>query len=48
MNKPIYAGMTTLDLSKLLMFNFHYGYVKKKWDKVSVVYTDTDSLVLEI
>ena len=48
MNKPIYAGMTTLDLSKLLMFNFHYGYVKKKWDKVSVLYTDTDSLVLEI
>ena len=30
MNKPIYAGMTTLDLSKLLMFNFQYGYVKKK------------------
>ena len=48
MNKPIYAGMTTLDLSKLLMFNFHYGYVKKKWNKVSVLYTDTDSLVLEI
>ena len=48
MNKPIFAGMTILDLSKLLMFNFHYGYVKKKWDRVSVLYTDTDSLVLEI
>ena len=33
MNKPIFAGMTILDLSKLLMFNFHYGYVKKKWKK---------------
>ena len=48
MNKPIFAGMTTLDLSKLLMFNFHYGYVKKKWENCSVLYTDTDSLVLEI
>ena len=48
MNKPIYAGMTTLDLSKLLMFNFQYGYVKKKWENCSVLYTDTDSLVLEI
>ena len=28
MNKPIFAGMTILDLSKLLMFDFHYGYVK--------------------
>ena len=48
MNKPIFAGMTILDLSKLLMTEFHYGYVKKKWDRVSVLYTDTDSLVLEI
>ena len=48
MNKPIFAGMTILDLSKLLMFDFHYGYVKKKWAGVSVLYTDTDSLVLEI
>ena len=48
MNKPIFAGMTILDLSKLLMFDFHYGYVKKKWTGVSVLYTDTDSLVLEI
>ena len=31
MNKPIFAGMAILDLSKLLMFNFHYEYVKKKW-----------------
>ena len=48
MNKPIFAGMTILDLSKLLMTEFHYGYVKKKWKNVSVLYTDTDSLVLEI
>ena len=48
MNKPIFAGMTTLDLSKLLMFDFQYGYVKKKWENCSVLYTDTDSLVLEI
>ena len=48
LNKPIFAGMTILDLSKLLMTEFLYGYVKKKWKEVSVLYTDTDSLVLEI
>ena len=48
LNKPIFCGAAILDLSKIHMFNFHYNYVKKKWDKVQVLYTDTDSLVLEI
>ena len=50
MNKThLRRGWTNLgSVPKLLMFDFHYGYVKKKWDKVSVLYTDTDSLVLEI
>ena len=48
MNKPVYVGMSILDLSKTLMFFFLYRYVKKKWEKVEVLYSDTDSLVLNI
>ena len=48
MNKPVYVGMSILDLSKTLMFSFQYEYVKKKWEEAEVLYSDTDSLVLKI
>ena len=48
MNKPVYVGMTILDLSKTLMFEFQFRYVKKKWENCEVLYSDTDSLVLWI
>ena len=48
MTKPIYVGMTVLDLSKLLMYEFFYKFMKKKWKNCSLLYTDTDSLILDI
>ena len=49
MNKPVYLGMSILDISKILMYDFWYDYLKPKYnDKAKLCYMDTDSFVLNI
>jgi len=49
LNKPVYTGMTILDNSKILMYDFFYNELKKKYgSKVELLYTDTDSLLITI
>ena len=49
MNKPIYLGMSILDISKRLIYKFWYDYIKPKYgDKVILCYIDTVSFILYI
>ena len=47
LNKPISIGFSVLELSKLLIYDWHHYYFVKKFD-CSLLFTDTDSLVYEI
>ena len=46
LNKPIYVGFTVLELSKYLMYDFLYTFIKKEFD-ADILFTDTDSLTYE-
>ena len=49
MNKPVYLGQAILDLSKIVMYEFHYDCMKQKYpDGLTLCYMDTDSLIYDI
>ena len=47
LNKPTYVGFTVLELSKREMYKFHYNFMKKKFKRCTLLFTDTDSLCYE-
>ena len=50
MNKPVYLGQAILDLSKIVMYEFHYDYMRLKYNdgNLTLCYMDTDSLIYRI
>ena len=49
MNKPIYSGLSILEISKILMYEFWYDYMKPKYnDNVRLCYMDMDSFIMNI
>ena len=50
MSKPVYLGQAILDLSKIVMYELHYDYMKRKYadDELTLCYMNTDSLIDDI
>ena len=48
LNKPVYIAFSVLDLSSLLMYEFYYEKMMKKYFNIGLCFTDTDSLLYEI
>lgn len=49
LNKPLIVGCVILEIAKSMMYNFHYGEMKPRYDEnIKVLYTDTDSFIYSI
>ena len=49
MNKPVYLGLSILEISKTLMYEFWYDYIKPKYqNNAKLCYVDTDSFIINI
>ena len=49
MTKPLYLGISILDISKILMYKFWYDYIDPKYkDRAKLCYMDTDSFIIYI
>ena len=49
MNKPVYLGLSILEISKRVMYEYWYDYIKPKYqDNVKLYYMDTDSSIIHI
>ena len=48
MNKPIYLGLSILEISKILMYEFWYDYMKPKYNNIKLCCMDTDSFIMNI
>ena len=49
MNKPVYLGLSILEINKTLIYKFRYDYIKPKYqDNVKLRYMDTDSFIIHI
>jgi len=47
--KPIYIGFAVLELSKVLMYGFHYDVMKRHYgDKIELLYTDTGASIIKL
>ena len=49
MNKPVYLGLSILDLSKTVMYEFWYDYVRQKYrENAKLCYKDTDNFIVHV
>lgn len=49
LDKPVYVGMTILDLSNYHMYDFYYNHLKNIYgDGITFLYADTDSMIIQL